>query len=372
MSGVRRCVLAGAALLLAGCGADSPAPRADRVGLPVRPRTSRSTPAPTAPAPTLRERPPTTRLLVVGDIMLGRGVAVPEAPASPLRFMADRIRSADLAVGNLESTLSDDGPPQQPATTRSPPRPARCPGWSGWASTRCRWPTTTLGDFGVPRHARHGRPDPGRAGSCRSVRARDLAAREPARGARARRGPVRLRRLQRDRRDPAGHPRLTGRAVGPDAAAHRAAAAVRPRPRHRRRGAARPPGRRRGGAPPLGRPVRPRRRAGPVAGRPGAGAGRRRPRRRRPPARVQGLEPVGEAVVAHSLGNFVFDMDFLERHDGGRHPRPRPSGATGWSTSSSGPTGWAPTSRRGRSPGAAAAAILADVREHSRGRFARR
>ena len=27
---------------------------------------------------------------------------------------------------------------------------------------------------------------------------------------------------------------------------------------------------------------------------------------------VQGLEPVGEAVVAHSLGNFVFDMDFLD------------------------------------------------------------
>ena len=27
---------------------------------------------------------------------------------------------------------------------------------------------------------------------------------------------------------------------------------------------------------------------------------------------VQGLEPVGGAVVAHSLGNFVFDMDFLD------------------------------------------------------------
>ena len=29
------------------------------------------------------------------------------------------------------------------ATTRSRPRPASCPGWRRWASTRCRWPTTT-------------------------------------------------------------------------------------------------------------------------------------------------------------------------------------------------------------------------------------
>jgi poly-gamma-glutamate synthesis protein (capsule biosynthesis protein) len=28
---------------------------------------------------------------------------------------------------------------------------------------------------------------------------------------------------------------------------------------------------------------------------------------------VQGLEPVGSAVIAHSLGNFVFDMDFMEQ-----------------------------------------------------------
>ena len=33
---------------------------------------------------------------------------------SPLRFLADRIDRADIAVGTLESTLSDNGEPQQP------------------------------------------------------------------------------------------------------------------------------------------------------------------------------------------------------------------------------------------------------------------
>jgi poly-gamma-glutamate synthesis protein (capsule biosynthesis protein) len=51
-----------------------------------------------------------TKVTVVGDIMLGRGVSDPRAALAPL---ADRLRSADLTVGNLESTLSDAGDPQQ-------------------------------------------------------------------------------------------------------------------------------------------------------------------------------------------------------------------------------------------------------------------
>jgi poly-gamma-glutamate capsule biosynthesis protein CapA/YwtB (metallophosphatase superfamily) len=56
-----------------------------------------------------------TTLTIVGDIMLGRGVGDAHAddPAEPLRPLAARLRSADLTVGNLESTLSDDGVPQQ-------------------------------------------------------------------------------------------------------------------------------------------------------------------------------------------------------------------------------------------------------------------
>lgn len=52
---------------------------------------------------------PVTTLTVVGDIMLGR--AVPGGQA--LYPMSARLASADLTVGNFESTLSDAGPPTQ-------------------------------------------------------------------------------------------------------------------------------------------------------------------------------------------------------------------------------------------------------------------
>ncbi len=58
-----------------------------------------------------------TTLTVVGDVMLGRRVGEVAAdrgdPSYPLRPMQRRLRSADITVGNLEGTLSDDGPPLQ-------------------------------------------------------------------------------------------------------------------------------------------------------------------------------------------------------------------------------------------------------------------
>ena len=61
--------------------------------------------------------PPVTTLTVVGDIMLGREVGDRGAdvgdPSYALRPMAKRLASADITVGNLESTLSDDGAPTQ-------------------------------------------------------------------------------------------------------------------------------------------------------------------------------------------------------------------------------------------------------------------
>jgi hypothetical protein len=66
---------------------------------------------PTTPAPGGRERPgPPVTLTVVGDIMLARGVADPAGALAPL---SPRLRRADLTVGNLESTLSRAGPPTQ-------------------------------------------------------------------------------------------------------------------------------------------------------------------------------------------------------------------------------------------------------------------
>src|SRR5687767_7941594 len=103
-----------AAGLVGGCSGDAaPSPAPERPTSPASDAATHSA-SPTA-SPTARpESPPLTRVLVVGDIMLGRGVATPEAPVRPLRFLADRIDRADIAVGTLESTLSDNGEPQQP------------------------------------------------------------------------------------------------------------------------------------------------------------------------------------------------------------------------------------------------------------------
>ncbi len=60
------------------------------------------TPGPTPPRP--------TTLTVVGDIMLARGVT---DPLGALRPFQRRLASADLTIGNLESTLSRAGPAQQ-------------------------------------------------------------------------------------------------------------------------------------------------------------------------------------------------------------------------------------------------------------------
>jgi poly-gamma-glutamate capsule biosynthesis protein CapA/YwtB (metallophosphatase superfamily) len=62
------------------------------------------------------DAPKVTTLTIVGDIMLGRGVgaATPNDPGAALQPMSRRLANADLTIGNLESTLSDDGVPQQP------------------------------------------------------------------------------------------------------------------------------------------------------------------------------------------------------------------------------------------------------------------
>ncbi|MBA2532711.1 MAG: CapA family protein [Nocardioidaceae bacterium] len=61
--------------------------------------------------------PAVTTVTVAGDIMLGRAVAVAAAAAgdvaAPLGPMRRRLAGADITVGNLESTLSQAGPPEQ-------------------------------------------------------------------------------------------------------------------------------------------------------------------------------------------------------------------------------------------------------------------
>lgn len=61
--------------------------------------------------------PTVTTVTVTGDVMLGRrvGARLTAAgdPSAALRPMADRLASADLTIGNLESTLSKAGAPRQ-------------------------------------------------------------------------------------------------------------------------------------------------------------------------------------------------------------------------------------------------------------------
>jgi len=59
----------------------------------------------------VRDRDAATTLVVTGDLMLVRGVPDPAAALAPMRRL---LRGADLTVGNLESTLSRAGEPQQP------------------------------------------------------------------------------------------------------------------------------------------------------------------------------------------------------------------------------------------------------------------
>jgi poly-gamma-glutamate synthesis protein (capsule biosynthesis protein) len=83
---------------------------------------------------------------------------------------------------------------------------------------------------------------------------------------------------------------------------------------------------------------------------------------------VQGLEPVGDVVIAHSLGNFVFDMDSMEQ---------TMEGVTLTATLRGdrlvdvelGPYRMGPDFAPRPVRGAAAAGVLGDVRAHSWGRF---
>jgi poly-gamma-glutamate capsule biosynthesis protein CapA/YwtB (metallophosphatase superfamily) len=62
-------------------------------------------------------RPRVTTMTIVGDIMLGRrvGAATPGDPGAALQPMSTSLAAADLTIGNLESTLSRAGRPTQGA-----------------------------------------------------------------------------------------------------------------------------------------------------------------------------------------------------------------------------------------------------------------
>src|SRR5688572_26344690 len=107
---VRRLVAAGVlACSLAAC-TDAPGTAPAEPVTTQPPATATGSPT-SRPAP---EPPATITLTVVGDLMLGRGVAaVHRDPTVTLRALAPMLRRADITVGTLESTLSTNGSPTQ-------------------------------------------------------------------------------------------------------------------------------------------------------------------------------------------------------------------------------------------------------------------
>ncbi|MGH8966636.1 MAG: CapA family protein, partial [Actinomycetes bacterium] len=109
-------VVLGTAAVVAGCAAEpsDPSELSDRKGRPSGQVTSAS---PTSPAAAAATQPPVTTVTVTGDLMLGRRVGDRLArvgdPAEALRPMVRRLSSADLTIGNLESTLSRAGAARQ-------------------------------------------------------------------------------------------------------------------------------------------------------------------------------------------------------------------------------------------------------------------
>ena len=199
--------------------------------------------------------PPSPRCAWSATSCSGRGVAR-LGPASPGRGRCGRSpapgRAADLTVGNLESTLSDDGPPQQGDDSfAAPPGVARPAGGARLRrAVAGQQPHRRLRRGRAAGDRRPARRRPDRAPSAPGV---TCAAATPAAGADPRGVRFGFLGFNAIGETPQAAPGVPGRAVGADAAAHRAARPGRPGPRRWRRTPARAPGRRRRGAPPLGR-----------------------------------------------------------------------------------------------------------------------
>ncbi len=325
-------------------------PRPGPTGRPPRRRPRRSRPRP--------HRPPRHRPCASGRRRRGCWSSATSCSAGGWRSPRPRpARCASWQTGSGRPTSRSatwrarsptTGRPSSRATTRSPHRPAPSPGWSGWASTRCRWPTTTSATSAY-RSCSPPSTGSGRAGSCRSVR----AATSPPRA-----GP------------PCSSTTGSGSA---SSASTRSARPPLPHPAPRGRcrcGCRRAPGH----CSSRTSTTSPASWSGSTAGSTwwwcsptGGTSTSTRPSRSSPwsagrwcgpaPTSSSGATPTWCRGWSRWVGRWwptrwaTSSSTWTSSTTRWRaSPSPRPSGGTGWSTSSSGPTGWVPTSPRGRSP----------------------
>ncbi len=251
---------------------------------------------------------------VVGDIMLGRGVAAAARgsgdPTFALRPTAKRLAAADITVGNLENTLSRAGSPRQGDDSFAAD-PAVIAGLRDSGFDVLGLANNHAGDFGdlalvqTVRRLRDGGIDTFGAG--RTVRQAWEPAVVESRGV-----TFGVPRLQRDRRDARRRTRSARCGLDRDAAEDRTAGPSSAASFRDRRPAV---GRRavdvvvvmpHWGTQYTNRPEPIQRvvaRRLVAAGADAVVGGH--------PHWLQGVEMVRGRLVAHSLGNFVFDMDFM-------------------------------------------------------------
>ena len=106
-----------AALVLACAGCSSESEPEDDAQPRTEPTTTSKSTRSSAPSEGDPPSASPVRVTIVGDIMLGRAVGErmrgANDPAAVFRPLAKRLASADVTVGNLESTLSTAGDPRQ-------------------------------------------------------------------------------------------------------------------------------------------------------------------------------------------------------------------------------------------------------------------
>ena len=261
--------------------------------------------------PAAEPAPEVTTMTVVGDVMLGRRVGRAIAD-DPSRTASGRwpggCPRAEITVGNLESTLSTDGQPTQGGDSfGADPQVVRGLELAGFDLVSLA--NNHVGDYG-DRALRQTLAGCATADLPYVGAGRNLA--EARRPVVLTRDGVRIGFLATD--SIGETPAATGRRAG----TNRLNMPPRTGPLNERRcaritgdiRALKRDGRRGRGDPALGHPVHAPPGGQPAPRGPRLRRGRRRPGHRRPPALGAGLGAVRPTTVVHSLGNFIFDMDF--------------------------------------------------------------